>query len=381
MCARTALMAALTGVVAIAVGQLYTLLDLGRGGAVDVNEDGYVVGIDALSRPVMWTPSGERVVLFEPPEADALTKAINLNRQVTGQMWSPSTRNRAVFWPSAATLTNLGTLPGGEDGNGSYGYGINDAGQVAGQSSSANSLHAFLWTPGRGMEDLGALANAPSYGRDVNNREEVVGSAIVGTTGYPFYTYISHAFLWRRGTGMIGLGGFNEQHSSSEAVALNDNAVAAGFATRFHAETSRTVYRAVIWRSPGAIQDLGVLYPDRENSSHARDINNHDQVVGESYSTPSGFHSVFVWSPSTGPEQARTAPGRRLHLGSPRDQRSRSDRWQLRDQQRNARVHHDPGRKRGSRRAQSDGQSFDGQLRRLQYRDSRVDLACSSEWE
>lgn len=47
-------------------------------------------------------------------------------------------------------MRNLGTL-GAFD---SQAFGINDATQVVGVAGP----HAFLWTPARGMEDLGTLA-------------------------------------------------------------------------------------------------------------------------------------------------------------------------------------------------------------------------------
>jgi probable HAF family extracellular repeat protein len=55
----------------------------------------------------------------------------------------------------AYTITNLGTL----GGSFSFGNGINARGQVTGESFTAgnSSIHAFLWDPVAGMQDLGTL--------------------------------------------------------------------------------------------------------------------------------------------------------------------------------------------------------------------------------
>ena len=55
------------------------------------------------------------------------------------------------------------------------GMGVNDFGQVVGESSTFSGLttHAFLWTKGKGMHDLGTLGGAtaklkPSISSDMS---------------------------------------------------------------------------------------------------------------------------------------------------------------------------------------------------------------------
>ena len=98
-------------------------------------------------------------------------------------------------------MADLGTL-GGTD---SRGYGINDAGQVAGESNPPTgdeAVHAFRYTgtPGSGgaMADLGTLGGTNSDGLGINDAGQVAGYAqMTGDAGY-------HAFRY---TGTPGAGG------------------------------------------------------------------------------------------------------------------------------------------------------------------------------
>jgi len=73
------------------------------------------------------------------------------------------------------TVTDLGTLGGGY----SFAYGVNDHGEVVGDSELAagdRARHAFLWRGGTMMIDLGALeGHSDSIAFDINNHGQVVG--------------------------------------------------------------------------------------------------------------------------------------------------------------------------------------------------------------
>lgn len=89
------------------------------------------------------------------------------------------------------TMIDLGAL----DGSVSSAFGINNQGQVAGESTISNGeTRAFLWEKG-GMTNLGTLGESAGSGynfsvaRGINNRGQVVGES-TSSSGI-------HAFLWQ----------------------------------------------------------------------------------------------------------------------------------------------------------------------------------------
>ena len=106
-------------------------------------------------------------------------------------------------------MSDLGTLGGSE----SYGYGINNSGQVTGkaQISGNSAARAFLYSSGS-MSDLGTLGGTQSFGYGINNSGQVTGQAY--TTG----NTANHAFLYSGGS-MIDLGTLGG--SSSNGLGIN----------------------------------------------------------------------------------------------------------------------------------------------------------------
>ena len=88
---------------------------------------------------------------------------INSIGQVTGQS------DGHAFLYDNGIMKDLGTTDGGSF---SDGYGINDAGHVTGRSSS----HAFLYD-GNSMQDIGTLGWLGSWGDDINNNGQIVGTS------------------------------------------------------------------------------------------------------------------------------------------------------------------------------------------------------------
>jgi probable HAF family extracellular repeat protein len=142
--------------------------------------------------------------------ADADARAINDSGQVTGgSAFTPGATLESHAYRydgtpgSGGVMRDLGTL----GGTGSRGYGINNVGQVTGNSSlgatSNEPTHAFRYdgTPGSGgvMRDLGTLGGKNSYGVGVNDAGQVAGfSDIAGDAA-------SHAFRYDGTPGSAGI--------------------------------------------------------------------------------------------------------------------------------------------------------------------------------
>ena len=83
-------------------------------------------------------------------------------------------------------MVDLGTL----GGTNSAAFGINDRGQIVGQSQTgAGADRAFLWTVKEGMVDLGTLGGGSSVAFGINNRGQIVGESQTGLGEY-------HAIFW-----------------------------------------------------------------------------------------------------------------------------------------------------------------------------------------
>jgi probable HAF family extracellular repeat protein len=83
--------------------------------------------------------------------------------------------DRAYLWTLSGGLQDLGDLGGGK----STAYGINNLGQIVGESYiNSTTSHAFLWQSGH-MQDLGVLpSGVGSGGWSINNLGQVIGGTL-----------------------------------------------------------------------------------------------------------------------------------------------------------------------------------------------------------
>lgn len=270
--------------------QTYTFTDLGTLGgtlsqALSINNSGQIVGSawttgDASSHATVWNGVIASDLTPGIPGYSSVAKGINNTGQIAGQsvvtLSGPSNWGwRASVWNGAA-LTILDTLP---DTTHNDANDINDAGQVVGRSiigSFSGVHHATVWN-GATPTDLGA--NSIAYA--INDSGQVAGSR--NTSGSHGGTG-THATVWN-GTTATDLGTLGG--SKSEARAINNSGLVVGHSlTTDDADTHATLWNGNI------LTDLGTL---GGSDSGAFAINDAGLVVGYSRTVNDADTHATLW--------------------------------------------------------------------------------------
>ncbi|MEE8156256.1 MAG: hypothetical protein V3T53_14985 [Phycisphaerales bacterium] len=203
---------------------------------------------------------------------------------------SDSTISEAFRWTSSGGIVGMGDLPGDPFRSGAYGVSSNGA-VIAGfgyvqADSNEDTSHAFRWTLGGGIVDLGIL-DGGDYSVALGISADgltVVGEGF-GDSGY-------EAFQWTAGAGMVGLGDlpggpFESQAKASSAsgsVVVGRGRTGAGF-------------EAFRWTVDGGMVGLGDL-PGGSVHSDAQAVGaDGTVVVGVSHS---GNFEAFRWTAKDG---------------------------------------------------------------------------------
>jgi len=278
----------------------YHLIPLGElpGGssnsiALDVN-DSLQVAVKSWdadgAQPAYWEfSSGLLKITLAPDTILADVVALNDSETFVG---SASTMNETIAsrWRATQGMELLGDLPGGF--NLSRARGINDAGQIVGWSSSANTEtipgeEAFIWDEVNGMVGIGDMPGISfsSDAYDINDNGVVTG---IGTT------FNGHeAFIWTEADGFTPLGFLDGQSGFSRGFAINNLGQVVG-------DTNSSNGReAFLWDQANGMIGLGDL-PGGIFHSEAADINNIGHVVGFSLSLPNNGAEAFLWTPESG---------------------------------------------------------------------------------
>jgi probable HAF family extracellular repeat protein len=242
----------------------------------DINERGQAVGLGFTTwRGALW----EDGQLQDLPEL-LMAYAINNSSQVVGRV-GPFPYTAAVW--EDGTVTELGSLGPWS----SYGFDINEKGQVTGSSFAElpgpEWQHAFVWEESTGMVDLGTLGGLASYGYQINDRGHIVGrSSVVPGQHYP-----QHPFLWTP-RGMMDLGTLADETVSAYARAVNNNDQVVG-----GGRTWEGTWHAFLW-DKGEMCDLGCL--PGGDQCEANDISESGVIAGYSEDA-NGDHVAVLWIP------------------------------------------------------------------------------------
>ena len=306
---------------------LYTgqaIQDLGLGFTAAINDAAQVAGYTTTSpaHALRWTTAGRATAdvidLGAPAGGSSTARAINAAGQVAGvtehigPVASGQFSSHPFVWTEGVGMLDLSTLPmpGFFPVSASH---VNTLGQVSGGafSTTGNPLaglpsHAFLWTPGTGIRDLGTLLNGEvSSAAALNDEGQVAGSSNTEfgpLRGFPNRVQ-HHAFLWTMAAGMLDLGALGGRNS--DAVALNALGQVAGHSDTANGidPTAAPLAHAFFWSptgpAAGRMLDLGTLAGGV--SSAAAGLNDSGQVVGTSGTSPtSPLPHAFIWTAAEG---------------------------------------------------------------------------------
>jgi len=230
--------------------QALTLDSLSSGSAMAMggNNAGQVVGVSTdgvgNSIPVVWNGLTPTVLAG----GSGVAQAINNSGQVAGFLFSSgSMASSAVVW-SGGVASTLQPLSGG---SAAFACGINDAGQVVGQSdTTGGSMPAVIWN-GTTPTSLGGTSSGlipfPSSAFGINSTGQVAGMSSASDAD------VAHAIVWT-GTTPTLLAGINGSDThGSIAMSIND----AGQAVGYYADEQDT-YHAAIWRNGVATELAGL---------------------------------------------------------------------------------------------------------------------------
>ncbi len=162
---------------------------------------------------VVWGPSPGQIRRLRPLPGDTVSAALWINDrgQAVGESGTCSTNvlppiadgQHAVYWDTDGSVHDIGSLGGTVDaailGRGNVGLFISNQGQVVGTATLKDNTanHAFLWSRLAGIQDIGTLVgDAGSAGLGVNDAGQVVGQSF--GEGGPFEGN-PRAFLWQSG--------------------------------------------------------------------------------------------------------------------------------------------------------------------------------------
>ncbi|MHC4941848.1 MAG: hypothetical protein ACYTG7_02400, partial [Planctomycetota bacterium] len=267
----------------------FVIYDLDPGGVVElaaafrIAETGAAVGLALpygaeYSQPALWAQGATAILPTLPDHESGTAFDISNGNIIVGESDDVQEVGHqihiypfAVVWIEGEPIELASLVTGGDDLELKDARRINEKGQIMGwgRDASIPTGRAYIFDSGI-VRDLGSLKpDGPSTPMDMNEQGHVVGESMSPDNW-------DHAFLWKNNV-MIDLHDPAVMPGKiSSARAINEFGVIAGGADFI--EDFIYFETAAIW-DHGTIIDLGTLGGDY---SFARDINDHDTVVGVS---------------------------------------------------------------------------------------------------
>ena len=270
--------------------------------------------LTGATEPMGWVhqaflSNGDGVPMQSLGESWSSAAALNDKTQVVGAMKVASGFQHAALF-DAGSVIDLGAL----DGPSSFAYGINNPGQIVGSADTYNATtgqsatHSTLYDQGM-VHDLGSLGYFCSSFDDegqieIDCYEQSSASAINDRGQIAGYSTTAqgatHAYLMNNGvaTDLGTLGG-----EQSWAMAVNNSGQVVGTSLT----SNDSAYSAFLYEH-GAMYDLNQLIADpfpRPSLSTAQDINDFGQIAAQNYRLDPIYPSIaanreFVFAATLG---------------------------------------------------------------------------------
>jgi probable HAF family extracellular repeat protein len=288
------------------------VIDLGTFGgyeglALAINKSGQVAGFaqNAISDPFGYFGFGTQSRAFLWQDGllqdlgtlggnDANSDYLNDQGQVAGASYTNTIPNPITGLPTQAPflwengrMLNLGTL----GGNSGVPNGLNNQGQVVGQSNLSGDLvfHPFFWDEGI-LKDLGTFGGPSGSANGINDAGQVVGYGDLPGPPCLGYSCVHHAFLWDHGI-MTDLGTLPTEICSN-AVSINQRGEIMGYSTPFcNSET----FHPFIWEN-GNMYDLRALIVPGSDITLGEfsTLNDRGEMAGVGTLPNGDLHSVLL---------------------------------------------------------------------------------------
>jgi probable HAF family extracellular repeat protein len=250
-----------------------------------INDAGQVVGDGYNNHAFLWTNGSFQDLGTLAGGSNSSASGVNNVGQVVGisdVIISGVTQRHAFLWSQSDGMRDLGSLGGVNTL--SSARRINDSGQLVGYYMGTDGRqHAFIWSSESGMKDLGVLANG-SLANGINDKGEVVGESGGGFS----------SFYWSDATGAVYLDTFGSNRRIY-AYDIND----AGQIVGYGSPAPGSGDRAVLWDSylSDAVDLNTICQVDGWILREATGINDKGQITGWMQSTTSAELHAFVLTP------------------------------------------------------------------------------------
>lgn len=203
--------------------------------AIAFNDEGQILGwynLDGSNTGKHFFFRNQEGVFFELPEKES-SSGLPINWQyltevgkVYGIFEVSATKRALCIWDEKHGIVKLGLIPGKEIA------AINKVGQVLIKSITENEngksiCRPFIWDNGKvtklnGLEGNTGLLSEESYGYDMNNQGEVVGQSLISIVyKNEIYKQI-HAVMWTNNGQVVDLHKKIPKESQSVGICIND---------------------------------------------------------------------------------------------------------------------------------------------------------------